>query len=98
MRKLSNHRRSWPAITIEILETTVHPVNKMRIMYRANLNFDRFNKYFGDFLRKGFIEEVNDGNGRREYKITERGKQLLEVLKQAEELAISEKDAMRANS
>lgn len=70
----------------------------MRIMYRANLNFDRFNKYFGDFLRKGFIEEVNDGNGRREYKITERGKQLLEVLKQAEELAISEKDAMRANS
>ena len=86
------NKRSWPAITVDILETTVSPVNKMRIMYRANLNFDRFNRYFGDLLRKGFIEEINDGNGRMSYKITERGEHLLEVLKKAEELISSEKD------
>jgi predicted transcriptional regulator len=61
-------------------------------MYRANLNFDRFNRYFGDLLRKGFIEEINNGNGRMSYKITERGEHLLEVLKKAEELISSEKD------
>ena len=64
----------------------------MRIMYRANLNFERFNRYFGDLLRKGFIEEINNGNGRMSYKITERGEHLLEVLKKAEELISSEKD------
>jgi len=86
------NKRSWPAITVDILETTVHPVNKMRIMYKANLNFDRFNRYFGDLLRRGFIEEVNNGNGRKEYKITERGIDLMEVLRKAQELALSEKD------
>ncbi len=86
------NKRSWPAITVDILETTVHPVNKMRIMYRANLNFDRFNRYFGDLLRRGFIEEVNNGDGRPLYKITERGIDLMDVLKKAQELAHSEKD------
>jgi predicted transcriptional regulator len=61
-------------------------------MYRANLNFDRFHRYFGDLLRRGFIEEVNNGNGRMMYKITERGMDFLEVLKKAQELALSEKD------
>lgn len=70
----------------------MRPVNKMRIMYRANLNFDRFNRYFGDLLRRGFIEEVNNGNGRKEFKITDRGLDLMEVLKKAQRLANSERD------
>lgn len=61
----------------------------MRIMYGANLNFERFNKYFYDLLRKGFIEEMDNGNGRSLYKITERGKTLLTVLKKAQELALA---------
>jgi len=65
---------------------TLVPSNKMRIMYKSNLNFDRFNKYFYDLLRKGFIEEMNDSNGRQLYKATERGRAFLEVLKKAQEL------------
>ena len=57
-------RRSWPEITVDILEVTLTPSNKMRIMYKSNLNFERFNRYFYDLLRKGFIEEKNDSNGR----------------------------------
>ena len=68
------------------METTLSPANKMRVMYRSNLNFARFNRYFHDLLRKGFIEEVNNGNGRAMYKITNRGKTLLEVLKTAEQM------------
>ena len=83
-------RRSWPEITVDILEVTLTPSNKMRIMYKANLNFKRFNKYFYDLLRKGFIEEKNGSDGRLVYKTTERGRTLLEVIRKAQELVSSE--------
>jgi len=59
-------------------------------MYRSNLNFQRFNRYFYDLLRKGFIEEIDNGNDRTMYRITDRGRTLLEVLKKAEQLVYSE--------
>jgi len=83
-------RRSWPAITVDILEVTLVPTNKTRVMYKSNLNFERFNRYFYDLLRKGFIEEMNDSNGRSVFKTTERGRDLLEVLRMAQELFFSE--------
>jgi len=83
-------RRSWPEITVEILEATLNPSNKMRIMYKSNLNFERFNRYFYDLLRKGFIEEKNGSDGRLVYKTTERGRTLLEVLRKAQDLVFSE--------
>ncbi len=86
VRKMNNHKRGWPAITIDILETTLVASNKMRIMYKSNLNFVRFNKYFSDLSRKGFIEKTIDSNGRSLYKTTERGKILLEALRKAEDL------------
>ena len=39
-------KRDWGAITIDILEATLTPQKKMRVMYKANLNYERFNKYF----------------------------------------------------
>ncbi len=84
------HRRSWTEISVDILEVTLTPSNKTRIMYKANLNFERFNKYFDDFLRKGFIEEKNGSNGRLVYKTTERGRTLLKAVKKAQELFSSE--------
>jgi len=80
-------RRGWQEITLDILEVTLTPTNKMRIMYKSNLNFERFSRYFNDLLRKGLIEEENDSNGRVVYKATERGRTLLEVLKKAQEIA-----------
>lgn len=87
-------KRSWPAITVDILETVLTPSNKMRVMYRSNLNFERFSKYFHDLMSKGFIEEMDNGNGRSLYKITERGRTLLEVLRKAHDLALSEEDSV----
>ncbi len=80
------HKRSWPEITVEILEATLAPSNKMRILYKSNLNFVRFNRYFYVLVRKGFIEEKNGSDGRPVYKTTELGRNLLEVLKKAKEL------------
>ena len=74
---------------MEILEATLSPSNKTRIMYKSNLNFARFNSYFYDLLRKGFIEEMNGSDGRVVYKTTDRGRTLLEVLRKARELVFS---------
>ena len=84
-RGLEVRKRSWTEITVDILEVALVPSNKMRIMYKSNLNFERFNKYFYDLLRKGLIVEM-DNDGRRVYKATERGKNLLEVLRKAQEI------------
>ena len=86
------HKRSWPEITVSILEVTATPVNKMRIMYRSNLNFQRFNRYFYDLLRKGFIEEIKGSDKRSSYKITERGRTLLAALRKVDELLFSEEN------
>jgi predicted transcriptional regulator len=82
-------KRGWGGITVDVLEATLRPERKMRIMYRANLNFERFNRYFYDLLKKGFIEKTTDPNGKPLYRISERGKTLLVALKKAQELASS---------
>jgi predicted transcriptional regulator len=87
---LEVRKRGWADITVDILEVTLVPSNKMKVMYRANLNFERFNKYFGDLLRKGLIEELNGTGNRRTYKITDRGRTLLEVLRKAQEILVEE--------
>jgi len=84
------HRRGRGTITMDILEAALTPQRKMRIMYRANLNYARFNKYFFDFLAKGFIERTFDSEGKTCYRISQRGKTLLVVLKKANELGFSD--------
>ena len=79
-------KRGWVDIYIDILESALTPLNKTRLMYRSNLNFARFNVYFGAFLRKGLLVEAVDGNGRRGYVVSKQGKTLLAALKNAERL------------
>jgi predicted transcriptional regulator len=79
-------KRSWPTIVIDILEAALIPTNKTRIMYKSNLNFERFDKYFSDLLRKKLVEEMYNANGNRVYKATKRGRILLKTLRNAREL------------
>jgi predicted transcriptional regulator len=79
-------KRGWSKITAEILEAVSQPERKMRIMYRTNLNFDRFDRYFNDLLEKGFIEKSIDADGHPTYKISERGKTLLAAIEKVYEL------------
>ena len=82
-------KRSRVTITVDILEATLKPQKKMRIMYQANLNYVRFNRYLGDFLSKGFIEAIKDDEGKGCYRITQRGKTLLLLLRKVNELGYS---------
>lgn len=81
-------KRAWVDISIDILECALSPTNKTRLMYRSNLNYERFNAYFHDFLRKGLLEKAEnaEGNGGTAYVISQQGKILLAALRNAEKL------------
>ena len=87
---MSLKKRGWGAITVDLLEATLIPQKKMRIMYKANLNYEHFRKHFSDLVEKGFIVETEDNDGKSEYKISERGRTFLAVLRKAQEFASSE--------
>jgi len=82
-------RRSRAEIIVDILSEAMKRANKTRIMYKANLNFLRFERYFGELLSKGLIVVVeNPGvySGGVVYQTTEKGRALLDVLKHAQEI------------
>jgi predicted transcriptional regulator len=74
------------------LEATLAPQKKMKIMYKTNLNYERFKRYLCDFLNKGFIEQIKDSDGNGCYRISRRGKALLVVLKKVNELGFSDEE------
>ncbi len=80
-------KRGSVDIYIDILESALTPLNKTRLMYKSNLNFARFNVYFREFLQRGLLEKAVDSDGRAGYCVSERGKALLDALKNAEKLS-----------
>jgi len=70
---------------MDVLTEALDGANKTRIMYRANLNFLRFNHYLSEMLEKDLLKEENGNNGRVVYKATESGKILLQTLRKAQE-------------
>ena len=53
---MGSQRRSQLEIMCDILETCREGVNKTKIVYNANLNFTRLNKYLSTLLSLGFVE------------------------------------------
>lgn len=78
-------RRSRVEVIIDILTEALKGANKTRIMYRANLNFLRFNCYLSEMLENGLLIEENHDDGRVVYKVTKNGKALLETLRKAQQ-------------
>jgi predicted transcriptional regulator len=72
-------------IIVAILTEAVSGAHKTRIMYRANLNFLRFNAYLAELLAHGLLRERNQADGRVVYEVTAAGQALLETLQRAQE-------------
>lgn len=85
--KNGRRRRSRIEVIVEILSEALGGVNKTRLMYRCNLNFGRFNHYLKELLDAGLIECINSepNVGLVLYKTTEKGRELLKILRNAEE-------------
>lgn len=74
-------------IIADILTEALNGASKTRVMYRANLNFSRVNHYFSELLEKDLIFRENGPNKEVPYyRTTEKGKDLLRVLKNARDL------------
>ena len=82
----SKRRRSRAEVIIDILSEALSGANKTRLMYRCNMNFLRFNRYLKELMDAGLIELVDTSpDGVAVYKTTEDGRELLKVLRKANE-------------
>ena len=80
-------RRSRIDVLIEILTEALNESSKTRIMYRCNLNYKCFNRYLKELLEKGLIVKIERSSRKTElYKTSEKGRELLQVLKRAKKL------------
>jgi len=85
--KEARSRRSRMEVIVDILSEALGGANKTRLMYRCNLNFVRFNRYLRELLDAGLVECVNANpeEGVVLYKTTDKGRELLRVLRKASE-------------
>lgn len=79
-------RRDHLEVVADILTEALRGANKTSIIYRANLNFLRFDRYFSELREKGLIVTVNTSDGRMVYQTTEKGKTFLNIIKKAKEV------------
>ncbi len=79
-------RRSRIEVVADILAEALNGANKTRVMYRANLNFLRFERYLSELLEKELMVELNNPRSGVIYRTTDKGRDLLRVLKQVQEI------------
>jgi len=77
-------KRSRAEVIIAILSAAREGAGKTRLMYRVNMNFALFNRYLRELKGAGLIVELNGSRGEVVYRTTERGENLLRLLKKAE--------------
>ena len=73
-----SHRRGEIEIMHDVLEVCLRDVNKTRIVYYANLNFPRLNRYLRVLLGLGFLGEEVRADGSVFYRTTPAGVYFLE--------------------
>jgi len=85
MLKLSN-RRSNIQIIAEMLRTGESGAGKTRIMYNNNMSYTQLQKYMNFLLTRGFITEVQVGNPKVTYQLTDTGSILLKNIDSVTEM------------
>lgn len=61
----------------DVLQVCLRGASKTRIVYNANLNFTRLNKYLNMLLTLGFVAEEDDPARSVVYRTTKAGKNFL---------------------
>lgn len=75
-------RRSEVQILTDILNIALNGVKVTRLMYQSNLSYATLQKYLSATQKRGLIKKINNSNGSAEYFTTDRGKLLLDKLKE----------------
>ena len=77
MQELTRKRRTRLEVIYNILSVCENCARKTWIMYRANLSYELANNYINELISKNLIEQRDNL-----FCLTDKGKQLLELLKQ----------------
>lgn len=81
-------RRSKLELYLEVLRAIGRGINKpTNIMYKCNLSWANSREILGSLLRQNLISVV-EKNGRKIYKLTERGREVLEHFSRAQMLLV----------
>ncbi|NWF86827.1 hypothetical protein HXY32_03350 [Candidatus Bathyarchaeota archaeon] len=75
-------RRSEVQILTDILNISLNGVKVTRLMYQSNLSYATLQKYLATTQKRGLIKKINNSDGSAEYFTTDRGKLLLDKLKE----------------
>ena len=73
-------RRDQLEVIADILRAALKGASKTRIMYRANLNFSRVNRYLAELLEMGLVSLEKAPGGGTIYRTTEDGKTFLRIV------------------
>lgn len=80
-----SYRSRW-RIILDILRCGLGGgVKKTHIMYRANLNYVSFNRYFRVLFEEGYVVEAGDPDGGVLYRTSEKGRILVKKLNEVED-------------
>ncbi|MEM3642095.1 MAG: winged helix-turn-helix domain-containing protein [Candidatus Bathyarchaeia archaeon] len=78
---MGRHRRGEIQILMDILTLSLKGVKATHLMYKANLSYSTLHRYLSAALKQGLIKKICVDDGSIMYCITEKGKLLLERLK-----------------
>ncbi|MEM2971640.1 MAG: winged helix-turn-helix domain-containing protein [Candidatus Bathyarchaeia archaeon] len=79
---MGRHRRGEVQILMDILTLSLKGVKATHLMYKANLSYSTLRRYLSAALKQNLIEKVCSDDGSVVYYITDKGKLLLERLKE----------------
>jgi predicted transcriptional regulator len=83
---MSRNRRSDVQILTDVLSVALVDVGVTHLMYKANLSYSTLRRYLSAAQDKGLINKVNNGDGTMVYRTTEKGRIILEKLKDVKTL------------
>jgi predicted transcriptional regulator len=75
-------RRGEVQILIDILGISLRGVKVTHLMYKANLSYSTLRKYLSTMSKRGLIVKVRNDDGSMVYRATEKGKHVLNRLKE----------------
>jgi predicted transcriptional regulator len=75
-------RRGEVQILIDILGISLRGVRATPLMYKANLSYSSLRKYLSTMSKRGLIVKVCKADGSVIYCTTEKGKRVLDMLKE----------------
>jgi predicted transcriptional regulator len=88
-------RGSTEIIALILQAVERDPLTRSKIMYQALLNFKQVTDYTGFLTRQGLLQYLMDN---RKFVITYRGKQFLELFKEANKLLTTCHDEVAVNN